>query len=346
MRVHRSMSHRRGFTLVEILMVVAIIGILVGLLVPAVNRAFIGVKQKAIVLEVQTLANAVEQYKNKYGDFPPDGASRKAWESHFRKAFPQIQSTEFTALYANANASNGLPASITVMDPAEALVFCLGGYSSDVTRPFTGPGGPLSLIPTTTNYQYNTDRRNGFFEFQEARLTIDNSSGAALSTDETTLGLGTVNDLIPTYHPSGKLAPYVYFDSRTYAFIPSGASAIFFNFYQPANIVGVARPYKSGEINTNVAHASSPDAFYRYVSDRSFQIISAGLDDSYGGVPGLPNSGTPQFYRYPSGDSLNITVLPAAQSGPTRYSEGSDPSPQLDNATSFADGILEDGLDN
>ena len=107
------------------------------------------VKKKAIALEVQAIASAVNQYKNKYGDFPPDGSNAAAFERHFRKIFPQIQASEFTTLYANVDPPSGAPATV-VMDPAEALVFCLGGYSSNPTQPFTGTGGPLSLVPGST----------------------------------------------------------------------------------------------------------------------------------------------------------------------------------------------------
>ena len=332
-------------------MVIAIIGILVGLAVPAVNLALTTVKRRAIALEVQAIESAVQQYKNKYGDFPPDGSSQAAWERHFRKVFPQIQASEFTALYANANSAGTLPqapaAGAAVMDPAEALVFCLGGYSSNPIQPFTGSGGPLSLVPSTTTYQYNTERTNAFFDFKQTQLTLDSSSGSAVSNDEAQF-YGAANDLLPVYHPSGKSMPYVYFDSRTYSFVPGGATGTYFNYYEPTAITaGVARPYKSDSVNTNVTQATAPDAYYKYAEDKGFQIISAGLDDLYGGVSGVPNSGTPQFYRYPSGNALNIMLAPAAQNGPSRYVEATGiPSAQLDNATNFSEGTLGDALPN
>ncbi len=349
---NRHRLNRSGFTLVEILMVVAIIGILVGLVVPAVNMALRTVRKRAIALEVQAIEGAVQQYKNKYGDFPPDGSSQAVWERHFRKIFPQIQASEFTALYANANSAGTLPQApatgAAVMDPAEALVFCLGGYSSNPIQPFTGSGGPLSLVPSTTTYQYNTERTGAFFEFKESQLTIDASSGATVSTDEAQLYSAGVNDLLPVYRPAGKAMPLVYFESRTYAFVPGGASGLYFNYYQPTLVdAGVARPYKSDSVNTNVTQATAPDAYYKYAEDKGFQIISAGLDDLYGGVTGLPNSGTPQFFRYPSGSALNITLTPAAQTGPGNYVEAAGvPSAQLDNATNFSEGTLGDALAN
>jgi prepilin-type N-terminal cleavage/methylation domain-containing protein len=326
---------RVGFTLVEVLVVIAIIGVLVGLIVPAVNIARRSVQRAAIVFEVQSLANAVEQYKTKYGDYPPDGSDRSVFERHFRKAFPNIASSEFTTLYANANSSSGV--ATAVMDPPEALVFALGGFSADPAHPFTGAGGPLFV--SGNSVQYNVDRNAPLFEFKQGNLTLDASSGVTVSSDEVLLGAGS-NDMLPVYTTgNGRIAPFVYFDSRTYR-----VGTAFYNFYKPTNVPGVARPYKSDQVNTTVNRASNPDGHYRYANDRTFQIISAGLDDDYGGVPGLPNNSTPEFYRYPSGTSLNILT---GASNNSRYAEsGGAASAQLDNATNFADGILEDALEN
>ena len=334
----------RGFTLVEVLMVIAIIGILAGLIIPAVSMALTAVKRQAIALEVQAIASAVNQYKNKYGDFPPDGSNQAAFERHFRKIFPQIQASEFTTLYANVNPPAGAPGTV-VMDPAEALVFCLGGYSSNPTQPFTGTGGPLSLVPGSTSvYQYNTERTNSFMEFKQNQLTIDVAGTATVSTDEATYFAGT-NDNIPVYHPGGRQAPYVYFDSRTYAISTGGTLPAFFNKYQPTALsLGVARPYKSANVNTNVAQATAPDNHFKYAEDKGFQIISAGLDDLYGGVGTSDFATLPSFFVYPTGVMLNIST--GATSG-GRYVEAAGiPSAQLDNATNFSDGILEDAIEN
>ncbi len=74
------------------------------------------------------------------------------------------------------------------MDPTEALVFFLGGFSDDPVFPFSGKGGPLLImndgspaVQVKSNHdpahissvQYNPDRLNPLYEFQQGQLTIE-----------------------------------------------------------------------------------------------------------------------------------------------------------------------------
>jgi prepilin-type N-terminal cleavage/methylation domain-containing protein len=349
---------RSGFTLVEVLMVVAIIGILAGLIIPAVGMALRAAQARAISMEVVTLADAVEKYRNKFDDYPPDGSNPTVMARHLRKIFPNIATTElsiFGMTYGGtrvANASNGAPSG--VMDPAEALVFFLGGFSDDPAYPITGVGGPLFLTDMSgaqvnssaasiATVQYNVDRVNGFYDFKQAQLTLGASTTTTISSDESELFNGS-NDAIPAYRPSGKTAPYVYFCASTYT---SGA---FFNFYAPTD-KGYARPYRSDKENTKVANTPAmANTRFPFMNSDKFQIISAGLDDSYGGIAMPSGAGGPTYFRFPSGDSIDFSGYPSSAptiGGYTRYSDGPGvPSMQLDNSTNFANGKLEDSIPN
>jgi prepilin-type N-terminal cleavage/methylation domain-containing protein len=361
MRVQRSSNLRQGFTLVEILMVVAIIGILVGLLVPAVGIAYTSVKRRTIALECQSIANAVEQYKNKFGDYPPDGSDLSLLTRHLRKVFPQIHANEIQLLTGALTPTiqvGNLPASPTstavpgaVMDPPEAVVFFLGGFSSDPVFPLTGPGGPFyilngsgvqinsSNIASAASIQYNVDRSNSLFEFKQTQLTIDNSSGFTQSTEDTKCG-GAL-DLLPTYVPPyGLQSPYVYFDARTYMVGGTTGTA---NHYNTLPDTGIIAPYRSTEINTKATGL----ARFRWMNEKSFQLLSAGLDDHYGGSPNLFYMYKPQGANssstYNSGDSLDASGTVGTNTG-FRDSDGS--MYQYDNVANFSDGPLIDSVSN
>lgn len=62
---------RAGFTLVELLVVLVILAVLVALLLPAINGAVRRARGAAVQAEINGLAQALQDFKQKYGDFPP-----------------------------------------------------------------------------------------------------------------------------------------------------------------------------------------------------------------------------------------------------------------------------------
>lgn len=356
---------RPGFTLIEVLVVIAIIGILVGLTVPAVNLAYRAIKQRAIGLECQAIATSVEAYRTKYGEYPPDGADPSLLLRHLRKVFPNIAPTEIALLTRTAPFETLNPpvanASLagSVMDPTEALVFFLGGFSDDAVFPFSGKGGPLFLkdgsgaqvksnSTAVASVQYNPDRLNPLYEFEQGQLTIELAGAITASGDDAIHG-GAV-DLIPAYHPKGLKMPFVYFDSRTYQ-----QTTVANRYATAAN--GIVYPYRSTSVNTQYSATDTSVAnrnrYFRFVNDKSFQVISAGLDDHFGGQSGL-------FYMYKpsdagavgganSGDSLDLVASISSGSHPTpqytRFLDSTGTS-QTDNVTNFSQGTLEDSLSN
>ncbi len=330
---------RPAFTLVELMMVIVIIGLLAGLAIPAIMRAVTSAKEGAYKQEVDTLADAVEKYRTKYGDYPPDGSSWQIMERHLRKAFPQIQQSELNLLNpttATALTSQGWSgdswtlatgfvagirndfdvrvavgpnfgaADMKVMDPAEALVFFLGGFSSNPKQPFTGPGGPF--LTSAGQWEYNPQRTNAFFEFKSDRLTIaqvNSSSGPKyVSVDETAFH-GIPNDLLPVYLNKADIensSPFVYFDSRTYV-IPKTMTA-YFNFYQRFSTSPMAttsndrhgsiRPLMSSSRRApapafdptpmTVAERINHVRQHLFMEDQKFQVIGSGIDGIYGGM--------------------------------------------------------------
>jgi prepilin-type N-terminal cleavage/methylation domain-containing protein len=69
------MKTSRAFTLIELLIVIAIIGILMSLLFPAVNSAIDAARKAQSKNDVTQIATAVIAYETEYGKLPTGGAS-------------------------------------------------------------------------------------------------------------------------------------------------------------------------------------------------------------------------------------------------------------------------------
>jgi prepilin-type N-terminal cleavage/methylation domain-containing protein len=343
MRPHS--RNRIGFTLIELLVVISIIAILAGLLIPVIGSVRRRGQVTATVLEIQNLKNAIEQYKQKFGDYPPDGSNSLVLERHIRIAFPRIHVTEINFLriklgFVLDSNDNVIPQN-TLLDPAEALVFFLGGFSDDPRYPFTAKGGPANLNPNP-----------GLFDFDPQRL---------LKTDD--------NDGFAAYYPRGSDVPFVYFDSRTYMprkiYGYAAATQYPLSYNLTPNSIrdnGVARPYRSDQvrpgfdrmghpIHLNGDHYEDRDPIdgdgygFEWVNKNTFQIIAAGVTNHYGDniIPNplhsdifpVPSYKT-DYKHYPSG------IGPPSDEGlndGVNYSDGDN-----SNITSFSRGTLEDDI--
>lgn len=139
---------RRGFTLIELLVVIVIIGILASLVMVGGTAVRKSARQGLIKTEIAQVAMALESYKNKYGEYPPDFSDEKAVMRHVRKRWPlcQISETEFYDNIEDAgweidtNNSHGIghvgALALWLGGPFDETRGMLGGWGLDASDPF------------------------------------------------------------------------------------------------------------------------------------------------------------------------------------------------------------------
>ena len=75
---HRMRAGQRGMTLLEIMIVIAILGMIASVLVVAVVNRLDAAKIKTTKLKINNIKSALEQYKVDFGDYPSQGEGLRA----------------------------------------------------------------------------------------------------------------------------------------------------------------------------------------------------------------------------------------------------------------------------
>jgi prepilin-type N-terminal cleavage/methylation domain-containing protein len=303
---------KKGFTLVEMLVVIVIIGILAGLLTGAVIMARTSARIGVVRSEIGQLELAVQMYKDKYGEYPPDfaftdsssppelrTAARQRVIQHIRKRWPRLVIPPGDPDTQWAGFLNGLQQlypNLTINDdtftPASALVFWLGGLPEDA---FASQWIPQGFHSDPTNpFKPGLPREKPLFEFRRERVV--------------TSPLGYRPDVgnIPT-------GPIVYF--RSYRLPQTGRFEYGYPVGQVLQVVrypstgphpefGLAVPYLEPWPGLPDPTSTNDGAFAilqlkrSWRNQESFQILAPGLDGHFGiGLDVPAGAGTPSLFR-------------------------------------------------
>jgi prepilin-type N-terminal cleavage/methylation domain-containing protein len=262
MKLYRRPSN--GFTLVELLVVLAIIATIAAVTLPALWNAVVSARETRIVVEVSQLQMSLDNYKNLCNGYPPDGFNGAAIATHLKGRFSKHQ---------EGTATSGGPLQELIslnppMSPAESLVFWLGQVLNDPRRPLSGSGEP--------------DRT--YFEFQEPRLRF---------TRTITLGTRSV-DLHEYIQADGNPAPYVYF-TAPYFYLDASNNPVP-KSYSNGGGIDVVRPYQS--VRPDASMVDFPPN-HEWINPTKFQLIAAGLDGEFGADSWVAPS--PQLKVFPDG---------------------------------------------
>jgi general secretion pathway protein G len=302
---------RGGFTLVELLVVVVIIGVLIALLLPVIAGAVRNANDARVSAEVQLLSQALAEFKQKYGDYPPSrvvlsetgyynvadatqlapgdityGQLAERSVRYLRKFFPRAIFSTTGPIY-NASGWHDFNGNATLetepylLEGHECLVFFLGGIPSFSGSGVTGfaknPVNPFagdSPNPAVGT----TNRMPALFEFRPERLVQDDADGIPGYLDPyATPGSA------PT---EGNTRFFLYFYGYgNNAYDPNDVNSIFEplpkQFVTSTGVMASPgpNPYTSGPA---VPAGAATVAFSRFVNPDAFQIISAGADGYYG----------------------------------------------------------------
>jgi prepilin-type N-terminal cleavage/methylation domain-containing protein len=387
----------RGFTLIEMLVVIVIIALLAGLLLPAITGAYRRARGGAVQAEINQLAQAIASFKTKYGDYFPsrivlneNGILPSATTSvstgiaditqlqlstrttnAFRKFWPRaplvVNSSTTVSAVSPAGAwydfdGNGVdsdaltaPAPFHILEGHECLVFFLGGvplpdpnnvgkflgtvgFSKNPVNPF------MSGLTTSTLYSANRDQP--FFTFDTNRLV---TSAFSTTTSASTFSPGFLDQLnSQSGNPQNFYAYFSFnnglgYDPNDINFNNALAEAdgnlqapLTLSFTAPLTLPSStpSPPQVTLSPSPNPYTSSQPvpsgtNQSPTYFNAQSFQIISPGVDGTYG-LGGHYNA-----------TSSTDAPLDGAELSRSNSSDPKVRNLEADNLTNFKNGTLQ-----
>jgi prepilin-type N-terminal cleavage/methylation domain-containing protein len=335
---------RRGFTLIEMLVVISIIGILAGLIIAGAMVAIRKARVTSITTELSQMDMAMKNCRDKFGAYPPDGCDpnlttlilpisktkvvvHAEFVRFFRRAFPRANlESELDELIIKWNLPLTYISFPMRYSPETAMVFWLGGMPEDTYDASITAKNPNSrLIGFSKNplcpLSYNSTSRIGpFYDFSSGKLR-DPTGGLRDPTDPTGKNF-VATTIFRTYLPPINTStdrPYVYFRAEPgqryleYCLVRGPIASPIAVLKKTAH----AKPYW----NTTSKGFVNPD---------SFQILCAGLDGEFGRGNAFPSGIAP----------TTSPPLPAAfQPGTV-----TDYDDDLDDQTNFIEGTIKDKM--
>lgn len=175
--MHRTRKKREAFTLVELLVVIAIIGILVALLLPAVQAAREAARRMQCSNNLKQLGLALHNYHDSHKTFPPGWIEPDAPQAAFRQ-IPQwgwsgmiLPYLEQTPVYDTIDKAGNTPMSVIFGTPIQVMVDAM-------QKPIASFKCPSDVAPKlNTGRAFDMPRRNvGRYPVATSNYVGNNSS--------------------------------------------------------------------------------------------------------------------------------------------------------------------------
>ncbi len=320
---------RRGFTLVELMVAITVIGILVGMLAAGIFPVLRTARETTINLEMKQIELSIEQFKTQYGFYPPSFESG----TNINGTAVGVSSAADLMRYVNRmspNHSEGAPSGHGTesrlehwyeeigqfLDQESSLVFWLSGVCKNKQFPITG-GVDTSLAgPPLAAHNFgvgDTIERDVFYDFKVLQLH-GNETGEVVSDGFTAIP-GALSGFIYEYNQGhGPSVGNLLFKYRDAASYDLGGTTT------PALPAVANTAYCNGGVQGTVA-----PFFYNFANPDTFQLVTFGMDGQ---------SGAPGNIFRANGGSFTVAGVPV---------KGYDGA---DNLCNFAEGRLDKFLNS
>jgi prepilin-type N-terminal cleavage/methylation domain-containing protein len=278
---------RSGFSLIELLVVIVILGILMSLIIPAITRARRNAQEAAVGAEISQIDQAVTRFKTRFGVEPPSSltipTSVAAWSAEDRQKVLRIWD-QFD--FATLGGMGVYPSAAIHLNGAECLVFFLGGVNAN-------PSGVPQLVGFSKNPRtpWNATAENRDVPFYD-RFTPDRL--VDLDGD----GVVEFIDGLP-----GQTTPMILFSSQGKSYRKANGATTLDDFDVHGgmnNAKDMIKIYLGSDGKTPMR-------------PQGYQIVSPGFDGLYG--TGGPYTDGSELSGVRSGEADNITNFSAGTMG-------------------------------
>lgn len=158
----------RGFTLVELLVVTAVIGMLVALLLPAVQMAREASRRASCTSNFRQIGTAIQMYHDALNGYPPGGISlgrfnksQQNFSTWTIQILPFLERSDLYELYS-PNELNDSRANRAVREQFLSVYSCPSEiYRKTLQRPASGPGWDNKLMYMPGSYRGVGGRSDG-----------------------------------------------------------------------------------------------------------------------------------------------------------------------------------------
>lgn len=347
---------RQGFTLIELLMVILIIGLLAGITTTVMISAKKTVKASLVNAQFVQISMALDDYKSKYGEYPPDFSDVAAVMRHVRKRWPRYGLSDGDYLifcnhvyYGSLLSSNGngswdfSTVSETINNYPQynahyisALVFWLGGLPDANSRPrgfYLNPKAPFGYIstavPNDTNFKTvaslpdKVQREEPLYNFAENSVSTINKIPAFVINKRPVLYFKATPNKTYVRNDNNAIT-----DMGSYG-LPANHTIMKYMDFSGATDpevqqLGVAVPYVRAATSATFAENNITYKDVHWYEENRFQLLYPGEDGRFSPVWGATDATAIAGMTRPQWLAKRTAAPPCPESGQNLYTEDKD----------------------